>query len=124
MTQTHMRRGAWQLVILAMLMFGGIQTATAGIIGTQDLVASEHRDANLAKVESALARSDVQQQLTAMGVDPANAAERAGSLSDAELQQLANDIDALPAGQGAGEVLIVLLIVFLVLELTGVTNFF
>lgn len=124
MRESTYRRFACQLLVATLLVFGGMSTSSGAIIGTQDMLASEERAANLAKVDAALSRSDVQQQLTAMGVDPVHASERAADLSDAELADFAGELDALPAGQGAGEVLIVLLIVFLVLELTGVTNIF
>ena len=104
----------------------GIQsTANAAIIGTQDYLAAEARAGHLADIEAALTRADVQAQLVALGVDPANAIERAASLSDAELAQVAAEIQNLPAGgDGFFAVVGVVFVVLLILELTGVINIF
>ena len=45
-------------------------------------------------------REDVQQQLTLLGVDPDEAAERVAGLSDEEIQQIVGQLDELPAGEG------------------------
>lgn len=90
----------------------------AGIIGTAEALRAEapaaERAANLAKVEAGLARADVRAQLEQYGVDPAQAAERAAALDDAQLAQLAGRIDSLPAG-GDGGILVVIGVVFVVL---------
>jgi hypothetical protein len=90
----------------------------AGMIGTAEALRAEapaaERAANLAKVEAGLARADVRAQLEKYGVDPAQAADRAAALDDAQLAQLAGRIDSLPAG-GDGGILVVIGIVFVVL---------
>lgn len=104
-------------------VFAGVPVR-AGMIGTEQLVASDARDASLSSVNSFMARSDVQQQLEVWGVEPAQAAERVARLSDAELQRLALNIDSQPAGAGALAVIGVVFIVLLILELIGVINVF
>ncbi len=73
-----------------------------------------------------LAREDVRRQFEALGIDADEAAARAGSLSDAEVTQIAGQIDELPAGQNvAGAILGAALLIFLVLlitDLLGLTN--
>jgi len=77
----------------------GLQaTATAGVIGTQDYLAAEARAGHLADLNAALGRADVQAELVALGVDPADAVARAAALSDAELAEVANHLNTLPAG--------------------------
>ena len=64
-------------------------------------------------------REDVQQQLTLLGVDPDEAAERVAGLSDEELRQIAGQLDELPAGESTVGILVgAALIVFLVLLIT------
>lgn len=98
-------------------------SAQAGMIGTESLVAAQTRDSSLATVSSFMAHAEVQQQLEAWGVEPALASERVAQLSDEELQTLAQNIEAQPAG-GVLWVLGVVFVVLLVLELVGVTNVF
>jgi hypothetical protein len=58
----------------------------------------------------------VRSALIAQGIDPLEAEERIASLSDSEVIELADQIENLPAGQGAiGLVIGVLIIIVLVL---------
>ena len=86
--------------------------------------AQEARD----HVNSMLAREDVKAAFIAQGINPLEAKERVNALSNAEIINLADQIDQLPAGGSALEtVLIVALIVFLVLlftDLMGWTDIF
>ena len=93
--------------------------------GTQDYLAAEARAGHLAEINAALSRADVQAQLVALGVDPANAATRAAALSDVELSQVADQLQALPAGgDGFLAVIGIVFVVLLILELTGVIDIF
>lgn len=103
-----------------------LATATplhAGMIGTGQLAAEQSRDEHIAQIESFVERADVQAQMEAMGVDSAFAAERIAALTDQELQQMALNIETLPAGGVLGVVIAVLLILLL-LELLGAINVF
>lgn len=112
------------LQIVAFLVASTVGTAQAAVIGNTEHFAQQDRNEQLAHIDFVLARDIVQEQLVAMGVSHADAMERIGALSKAELQQLAQNLDALPAGGGALSVLGALLLVLLVLEILGVTNVF
>ncbi|MCE7031882.1 PA2779 family protein [Lysobacter sp. GX 14042] len=99
-------------------------TATAGVIGTQQAMSAELRAAKETRVRSSIARDDVRQAMQRLGVDPADADARIASLSDAELLQLEGELDRLPAGGGALAVIGAVFLVLLILELVGVTNVF
>lgn len=97
----------------------------ATVIQTQQFLEVQNRAAAMATIDAALAREDVRRELVALGVDPDAALARAAALSDAELQQLAGQIDALPAGgDGALALIGAVFLVLLILELTGVINIF
>jgi hypothetical protein len=70
-----------------------------------------------------LAREDVRAALTAQGLDPEEVQARVASLTDAEIQQIADQLDQLPAGgDGLGvviAVLLIILLVILILKLAG-----
>ena len=107
-------------ISLAALVAAGFPANTrAGMISTQAAIEAQsapQRLANLDRVRTALARADVSAKLQSLGVDPADAAARAAALPDAELAQLADRMDSLPAGGDYG-FLAVIGVVFLVLLL-------
>ena len=98
--------------------------ARAEMIGTPVLLSAAEAARHQQQVESFLARADVQRQLVDFGVAPAQAAERVAALTDAELQELAGRIDALPAGAGALEIALLIVLILLILELAGAINIF
>lgn len=99
-------------------------TAQAAMIGTESLVAQQSRQADLATIDRFMASEQVRAQLETWGVESELAADRVAQLSDDELQQLAMNIQAQPAGGDAIAVIGVVFLVLLILELLGVTNVF
>jgi hypothetical protein len=113
-----------RLVSLSLLSLGLAQASGAAMIGTQQVIQSEARDARVTRVESFLARQDVAIQLAMFGVDPLAVQSRVGNMTDVELLALEGNLDKQVAG---GEVLAVVGLVFVVLmilEFVGVTDIF
>lgn len=106
----------------------GIGTAQAGLVPTEQVVSEGAVSADRARVEAFLARSDVQNQLKELGVAPAEALERVGSLSDAEVQRIADRLAERPAGADAGSSIIgaavFIFVVLLITDILGLTNVF
>lgn len=98
--------------------------AEAGIISTQAYVEQAQSDAERDRVAEMLKREDVRERMLAMGVDPAQVEARLAGLSDAELAELAAGMDELPAGAGVVEVLLFVVLVFVILDIAGVTDVF
>jgi hypothetical protein len=70
-----------------------------------------------------LAREDVQTALAAQGLDPEEAQARIASMTDAEIQRIAGQLDRLPAGgDGLGVIIAVLVIVLLVILILKVSG--
>ena len=117
-------------ISLAALVAAGIPTnARAGMIGTQAAIeaqASPERLENLDRVRTTLARADVSAKLQSLGVAPADAAARAAALPDAQLAQLADRMDKLPAGGDFGFLALigVVFLVLLLLDYLDVTHVF
>jgi len=81
--------------------------------------------ADRAAIADFLARSEVRDALAARGVSPQSAQARVDALSAAEAQQLAKDIDRLPAaGTDVLGVLLTLFIVLLITDILGFTKVF
>lgn len=101
-----------------------IPTAQAGLISTQAALAQQNVQHNRDRLQEMLARADVRAGLQARGVDPGEVQARVASLNDAEAQQLATQLDTLPAG-GDGLVLVLLVfILLLVTDIAGITHIF
>ena len=73
-------------------------SAQAGMIGTDQVVASATAQANRDKVRDFVARADVAKQLQALGLSATNAQERVNAMTQEEVNKVAGKIDALPAG--------------------------
>ena len=116
----HLRRRITSMsIFLALLMINVSiphQTATAAMIATDTYVESSEVQKAKEKIQSFLARKEVQKAFINQGVDPQEAQQRIASLSDAEIVKISEIIDNLPAGGDAlGFIIAVLLIVLLVI---------
>jgi hypothetical protein len=114
MTQ-RIRNRLIELVTLFVLAAAGaavLPRAHAAAIGTEQVVQSER-----SRVKAALERPDVVQALKKAGVDAKAAEARVDAMSDAEVAQLSNLVDLLPAGGQAftNEQLIIILLIVLIL---------
>lgn len=98
--------------------------AQAGIITTESYVHQVETDEQRAQVVGMLQRDDVRERMIAMGVDPDSVEARLAGLSDAEVAQLATQINELPAGAGVLEMLLAVVLIFVVLDIAGVTDVF
>jgi hypothetical protein len=116
------------LAVLMAVMTLPMGLAQAKMVTTDQVIEQSTPSDDRAQVLSFLMRDDVQQQLTRLGVDPKEAADRVATLSDQELQQIAGRLDELPAGEGAVGIIVgAVLIIFLVLlitDLLGLTDIF
>jgi hypothetical protein len=124
----RLRRGVALVLAVAMLAISmPLGTARAAVV-TTDQVLAESGATDRERVLAFLDRADVRQQIVALGVDPAEAAARVAALSDAQVREIAGQLDQLPAGQSAiGVVVGAILIIFLVLlvtDLLGLTDVF
>lgn len=119
-----MRKANSVVIALTLVgMMGASLPATAGIVGTEQMVQQETRTQALNQVDSFLAEETVAAQLEEWGVAPALVKERMAALSDAELQEMAANMKTDPAG-GVLVVIGVVFVVLVVLEIIGVTNVF
>ncbi len=113
------------LVVLGLLALSlHLPAAHAGMIGTEAVVNAAQTQQNRDRLHSALNRDDVQTQLLARGVDPAQVQARVDSLTDEEMQTLATNMDQLPAGGSVVGALVLIFLVLLLTDLMGLTNIF
>jgi hypothetical protein len=113
------------LVIFSFLMLSlPLPAAHAGMIGTEAVVNAAQAQQDRERLRSTLNRNDVQTQLIARGVDPAQVQARIDSLTDQEVQSLSGKIDQLPAGGDGLGLLVFIFIVLLITDILGFTNIF
>lgn len=117
MTALHRLRVyiAWPMIALVMSLSLPMGYARAALVTTEQAIERSDAAVDRAELKSLLSRDDIKGQLAAMGVNADEAAARIDSLSDAEVAEVAAQIDSLPAGQAVGSVVVVLLLVVIIL---------
>jgi hypothetical protein len=95
-----------------------LQTAQAGLVTTGDIVREQANDRQ--RVAELLERAEVRAALEARGVDLNEAKKRVAALTDEEVALIAGKLDEVPAG---GDVLGVIVFLFLVLLVTDILGF-
>jgi len=118
------RRLLTALVAVCVSFAGFMQSASAALIGTEQVAVTQGMTAEgaaRAHVLATLDRADVVQGLQARGVDPQQVRARVDALSDAEVAQLSQQIDSAPAG--ASDILGIILTIFVVLLITDILGF-
>lgn len=95
----------------------------ADMVGTKDIAMQAEVQMQRADIHSIMARDDVREIMLGYGVSPDDVNNRINNMTPAELMQLQSQIDQLPAGGALGFVL-GLILIFIVLDLLGVTNIF
>ncbi len=99
--------------------------AHAGMVGTDEVLSSSQATGGREKVQDFLQRDDVRVALQARGVDPQAASDRVKALSDAEVAQLAEQIDRAPAaGTDVLGFMLVIFVVLLITDVLGLTKVF
>ena len=120
------RRFQKSLSVISLLLFSGllISPVQAAMISNDTLIPQAVHDLNVERVISLLEKTEIQEKLINMGVDPIAAKKRVNQLSDQELSVLLEEIDNLPAGGDAGGLLLTLFIVLVITDMLGATDVF
>ena len=102
-------------LLVALMIWTPFHVAQAGMIGTDQVATAAQVGSNAAAdrntVLTYLSRAEVSSQLQALGIDPSTAHERVAALSDQEAQNLAQRIQAMPAGASDAGAILLLIVV-------------
>jgi hypothetical protein len=110
------RPAAVFMTILTLLLSVPYQSAVAALVETEAMLDLSRSEEARETLKNFMTREDVRSAIVTQGVDPLEADARIDSLTDAEVIQLADQIDQLPAGGDVlGLAIAVLVIVILVL---------
>ncbi len=104
-----------QLLVVSMVLLPF--STQAGMIGTDQVVASATGQASVDKVRDFVSRTDVVKQFEALGLTATTAQDRVNAMTQEEINRIAGQIDTLPAGAdsngwwwAAGVIIIALII--------------
>lgn len=114
------RRFTAGLLIVSLAGIGLPLPAQAGMLTTDAALATQARDT----IAGMLQRADVQAQLESLGVSPSEVSARVAAMTDAEVAQLAANVESLPAGGDALGVIVFVFLVLLVTDILGYTKIF
>jgi hypothetical protein len=117
------------LVVLMVLLTVPYQSVLAAMIETEatlDITAAGQEARN--HIKTILAREDAQAVLRAQGIDPLEAMARVDSLTDAEAQRIADQIEELPAGGNFFVTFLlvvgIIVVILIITDAMGYTNVF
>lgn len=98
--------------------------AMAGMIGTSELDAATQVELKKDEIRSMVAREDVRTHLLDNGVSEDDINSRIDAMTDAEVLAFHAELDSLPAGEGALGTVIAIIVIFMLLDIAGVTDIF
>jgi len=113
-----------QMVIICILLFSVQSAASAAMVSTPELIEQHVVETNKQQVMALLKQDHVQTKLIELGVNPADALQRAENMTTEEIQQLALQMDQLPAGSGVVGTVAFVFLVLLVTDILGFTDIF
>ncbi|MDR5899635.1 PA2779 family protein [Halomonas vilamensis] len=113
------------VLLIALLALGSFPVAaaqTTGLVSTQAALEADNASEERERIHDILARADVQEQLLAQGVSPDEVKARVAALSDSEAKQMAEQLEAMPAGAGVIGALFAVFVILLVTDILGLTD--
>ena len=113
-----------KIVLVCFLLVSFQHAALAGIVSTADIVDKQVVQLEKQRIYDLLSQEQVQSQLVAMGVNPADAKQRIQNMTDEEVQAFAAKMDELPAGSGILELAVFVFLVLLITDILGYTDIF
>ncbi|QEM83990.1 PA2779 family protein [Halomonas binhaiensis] len=115
-------------MLIVTLAFGAMPVMASAsptpLASTADVLSAQSQNDARDRITQVLAREDVQRQLVAQGVDPSEVEKRVAALSDSEAQQMADQLDNMPAGASVVGVLFAVFVILLVTDILGLTDVF
>jgi outer membrane protein OmpA-like peptidoglycan-associated protein len=118
------KAAAFLLAFHMLMMSGPYQSAMAAMIGTDAVIDGDRNQRTRDRLIQFLVREDIRAALISRGIDPQEAKALIKSLTDAEVDRIADTMEQLPAGSGFFETFLILLfLVFIVLLFTDIYGY-
>lgn len=123
-TISNLKKSITTFVVVAFTLLSIQAPVMAGVVTAEQMMAEQRIDQQRESVQTFFSRDDVKAQLMARGVDVGAAQSRVASMSATELASMQQQIDSMPAGEGVLGLVIALLVIFMLLDIAGVTDIF
>jgi hypothetical protein len=126
MTHTPKRPSRTLATLLSISLFCSVPFANvqAGMLDTAKLTQQHESQQQRQDIQTLLAREDVAAYLKDQGVNSADLQGRLNSLSDAEVARMHDQLGQLPAGGEILGAILLIIVIFLLLDMAGVTDIF
>jgi len=113
---------AWFLSLLLVML--PLLPAQAAMVDNDSIISAQQADLDSAAILAMLDSQVSRQQLESWGVNPEMARERINSLTGEELANINRQLDDLRAGGDILGILLVIFIVFVITDVVGATDIF
>lgn len=111
--------------MMAAVMAGGISAPVAAdMVDNKQLAMQSELQMQRNEIMNLMARDDMREAMLGYGISATDVENRINNLTEAELLQIQNQLDQLPAGEGALGAILTILLIFILLDLAGVTDIF
>jgi hypothetical protein len=107
-----------------LLAFMPLLTAQAAMIGNQQIISQNQPHQTRDSLQQMLEQQVAQQHLQAWGVSPEQIKSRIDNLTDAELARINHQVNDLRAGGDVLGILLVIFLVFVITDIIGATDIF
>lgn len=112
------------LMVSMLSMSLWMPSAQAGMVSSEQVIASQAAQQDRERVRALFERQDVREQLQARGVDADAARARVDALTDEEVASINGKLDSLPAGGDIVGAVVFVFLVLLITDLLGLTKVF
>ena len=120
----HLRYVSFFMAMMMALGSVWSATATAGMVGTGEMIGQQQVQLDRQELISMLDRQDVQAKLADLGVSQDQVKERIQNLTPAELADFERQLAEAPAGQDVVGIIVLFLLVFMITDMLCATNVF
>jgi hypothetical protein len=114
------------ILMSSLMVWTGLlaSTASASVISTERMVSEYSISDDRAELKAALDRDDVRDRLMDLGVSADDVSARIDALTPTELAMLQERMDQMPAGSGAVGLLALIVLIFFITDVLGITDIF
>ncbi|ROT99814.1 hypothetical protein EB809_10060 [Marinobacter sp. R17] len=113
------------LMSIVMLLFTlAAAPASASVVGTGELLTQQRADIDREDLTRMLARDDVKQALSDMGVSEQEVRDRIQSLTPSELASFKQQLADAPTGEGVVGIIVLFLVIFIITDMLCATDIF
>ena len=122
--RNHLRYVSFVMAI--MMAFGSVwaSSASAGMVGTGELLTEQRTDLDLQSLLNMLERDEVKEKLAEMGVSQEQVEQRIQNLTPEELSSFEQQLAEAPVGEGVVGIIVLFLLVFIITDMLCATDIF